>query len=150
VTCATCQGVTLWGTSGQLAPSAFVADLAEKVPALLTVCPRLNPFRREAIDHAEDAGTLGGGADHDLEGVRRSAEDPADLGTALYLVQHVNGIGVAQQNAKDVARANRLDDGFTALDQFGVVTFGPDQAGTGGFAKGYANFACGTDVAITS
>src|SRR5690349_18227503 len=116
--------------------SAFVPDPAQQFPPLLPVHVRFHTLWGEAVHDAGGAPTLRGGGDQYMERVGRGAEDAADLGTVLYLVEDVDRVRVTEQDAEDVTGADRLEGGDAPRDQLVVVSLGPDQAGTGGLSKG--------------
>src|SRR3990172_3991765 len=82
----------------------FVADLPQHLLPGRDLGVALDPLRLRAVDYAEDAAALLRFGEHDLNGIRRGAEDAADFGDAFDGIKHVNGKRVPQEDDEAVSR----------------------------------------------
>ena len=89
----------------RLPGSALVADPPEQGPSFLPFLVCLHSLWGEAVNHPEDAPPLEGRSHDDLKRVGCGTVDAADLRAVLDLVEDIDGIGVAQQDAEDVTGA---------------------------------------------
>src|SRR3989440_11050048 len=123
--------------------SELVADGAEELFSGGDVVVGLDSEGRATVDHADDAATLVGFGDEDLDRVGGGAVDPADLRDLLHLVEDVHRVSLPQEHDEGVARPDSQGVAGGEVDELVVVAGLADQPGSGRLAEGDAEAEVG-------